>query len=178
MGIPTSTVPRDTTHVNTDDQEVYSPNFHSDTPAELLLWNQSLPSLLKFMYAFMWKYKPLSTKESFYCPFSKVFMLRDWRDGSAGKEPAAQRSGPEFASLAPIWRRMLLRTSAIPALAPKRRWKVETARPRQLQVRSKDTVHNKVGGEDWHLRLSFTQIASLYAHPQMYIYTNIHKFKK
>lgn len=108
MGLPTSTIPRDTTQVNTDDQEVYSPNFHSDTPAELFLWNQSLPSLLKFMYASMWKYKPRSNKESYYCSFSRIFMLRDWKDGSAGKELASQMSGPEFASLLPIWSRMLL----------------------------------------------------------------------
>lgn len=50
----------------------------------------------------MWKYKPHSNKESFYCPFSKIFMLRDWRDGSVGKELAAQMSGPEFAALEPI----------------------------------------------------------------------------
>lgn len=147
MGIPTSTVPRDTTQVNTDDQEVYSPNFNNDIPAELL-WNQSLPSLLKFMYAFMWKYKLCSNKESSYCLCLKIFMLRDWRYGSVSKDLASQRSGPEFASLVPIRSRMLLHTAAIPALAPKRRWGVETAWPRQLQVRPKDTVHNKVGEDD------------------------------
>lgn len=45
--------------------------------------------------------------------------------------------------------------------APKRIWEMETARPRQLQIGSKDIVTHKVEGDDWHLRLSFTQIASL-----------------